>query len=331
MLAGQNPSLTWNDNGQVISVSVQEGVLSSLPRIEVKLKGSNRAIFGKSNLLDQGFRFIPDVAFSPGLTYDIYVDGKALYQFTIPSGEARTFVSNIYPTADSLPENLLKIYIQFSGAMGENYSEQYLTVTSGEDTVQQVFLPLQPELWDTSHSRLTLWLDPGRTKRDLGPNVLWGAPLQLGKYYTLHIDAHWKDQIGLPLIESYQKSIYVEAADRTHPDCRNWIIHSPTLNTLEPLIIDFREPMDYALLLDCIHVYKQGRKIPVMKSVSNNESILTLVPEKKWKDGLYQVEIASRLEDLAGNNLNRLFDRDLINDKEAPSDQQQYILNFTIQ
>jgi hypothetical protein len=45
--------------------------------------------------------------------------------------------------------------------------------------------------------------------------------------------------------------------------------------------------------------------------VKEEESILYFVPPVAWKRGTYILETESRLEDMAGNNLNRLFDVDL--------------------
>ena len=45
--------------------------------------------------------------------------------------------------------------------------------------------------------------------------------------------------------------------------------------------------------------------------VMNEEKTIEILPNKKWKAGWYRLRITSYLEDLAGNNLNRLFDRDV--------------------
>ena len=49
--------------------------------------------------------------------------------------------------------------------------------------------------------------------------------------------------------------------------------------------------------------------------VSDNETLLTFYPGDKWKPGLYVLGIEPRLEDLAGNNLNHLFDTDLVQEQ----------------
>jgi len=41
------------------------------------------------------------------------------------------------------------------------------------------------------------------------------------------------------------------------------------------------------------------------------ENALEFLPKKPWHAGKYRFKIAAYLEDLAGNNLNRPFDRDI--------------------
>ena len=59
----------------------------------------------------------------------------------------------------------------FSQPMQEGVSAEHICLVKGEkDTLKNVFLDLQPELWNHDRTMLTLWLDPGRIKRDLQPN-----------------------------------------------------------------------------------------------------------------------------------------------------------------
>ena len=58
--------------------------------------------------------------------------------------------------------------------------ENITVIKNGKDTIPSIFLDLQPELWNKERTILTLWLDPGRIKRDLQPNKKLGLPLELG-------------------------------------------------------------------------------------------------------------------------------------------------------
>ena len=47
------------------------------------------------------------------------------------------------------------------------------------------------------------------------------------------------------------------------------------------------------------------------------ERSLYFYPKTNWEPGLYEITIDSRLEDLAGNNLNHVFDKDIENSSDT--------------
>jgi hypothetical protein len=175
-----------------------------------------------------------------------------------------------------------------------------------------IFLDLQPELWNKERTVLTVWLDPGRIKRELIPNQKLGNPLQKGKYYTLLISANWKDVQGLPLQRSYRKQFIVGARDGMSPDPVKWKLDTPDPQTDQPLAIHFDEPLDHFLLEETIRIVdEKNYSIPGRINITGKDSGLEFIPAGKWKAGKYRLQVQSILEDLAGNNLNKLFDRDI--------------------
>ena len=126
--------------------------------------------------------FRPRFPLQPGLRYRAVLgksgDGQPLVRFfDLPTEhiEPMTHVRAVYPSADLLPENLLKFYLHFSAPMsrGEVYRRTRLLDGSGK-SVEMAFLELEQELWDAEGKRLTILFDPGRIKR--GP----GAPSGTG-------------------------------------------------------------------------------------------------------------------------------------------------------
>src|SRR4051812_30263795 len=128
--------------------------------------------------------FEPRYAFQPGLAYRVRFDaaaagtqtfGKMLSMETTlrippPPPGPRGKVAGIYPSADVLPENLLRIYIHFSGPMGRG--DAYRHIHLFDDNGKQVpwpFLELAEELWNPEMTRFTLFFDPGRIKQGLVP------------------------------------------------------------------------------------------------------------------------------------------------------------------
>ena len=178
-------------------VDIRESEIST--RLKIQLvkanEGERRPVLGEFKSNGGEIIFEPLVPFTNGLQYQVLLNDSLLSEIGIPLDDhiAPELIS-IYPTQDTLPENLLKIYLQFSQPMVEGRSLDYLTlIRTDGDTMKGTFLDLQPELWNVESTVLTLWLDPGRIKRDLIPNKAMGAPLNVDEKYVLHI-SRWAEQ-----------------------------------------------------------------------------------------------------------------------------------------
>ena len=177
---------------------------------------------------------------------------------------------------------------------------------------------------------LTLWFDPGRIKRDLQPNQNLGTPLQLNNRYKLVIDKNWRDERGLNLGSGYEKNFTVGKRDNASPDPANWDVNSPKASTKEALTINLHEPLDYLLLKNAINIVdNNGKAIEGAFVPTSKENILNFTPAQAWQRAEYTIKIEARLEDLAGNNLNRLFDNDLT--QPVKKDQQKiFVKKFRV-
>src|SRR5207237_389645 len=159
----------------------------------------------------------------------------ANYRFAPRVSTPKTVVSQVYPTASVLPENLLKFYVHFSAPMsrGHIYDYVHLRDDAGKE-VKIPFLEIDEELWNPAMTRLTLFIDPGRIKRGVRPLEEVGPALQQGKRYTLVIDRGWKDGMGNPLKKAFRKPFKVAAPDRQPPDPKLWKIRAPNSGTRQP-------------------------------------------------------------------------------------------------
>ncbi|TCC89158.1 hypothetical protein EZ428_15770 [Pedobacter frigiditerrae] len=262
--------------------------------------------------------FKPLIPLTFGFQYQIY-DGEKLIgsiQVPTPKNNAPKIVK-IYPDVDTIPENLLKIYIAFSKPMRTGESLNYITLLDKKgDTMRNVFLNLQPELWDTTGKVLTVWLDPGRIKRDLILNQKLGNPLKTAQAYQLVISPSWKDHQGLALAKEYKRKFIAGKRDDQIPDVKKWLISRPIPNIRSSLNITTGEYLDHYLLLESIEVLDdKGKTVRGEVKVNAGESWM-FTPKQNWRKGIYQLKIDNRLEDLAANNLNRVFDRDVRKDKQ---------------
>lgn len=292
-------------------------------QIAVRLAGNETAMLGQFQLTDNDILFEPLIPLTRGLHYTIWLREKLLGEISIPSlnPDDKPALLGIYPTQDSLPENLLKIYLHFSRPMREGQSPKYVAILKNRtDTLPGVFLDLQPELWNADRTLLTLWLDPGRIKRDLQPNKRLGTPLQTGVPYQVVVSANWPDAQGATLSQNGTKSFVTVGRDSLSPDPTQWSVSQPKPGSVEPLEVTFGEPLDYSLLTEALHIMdNEGRAVAGKWQPAGEEKGSLFKPEIPWKAGPYRLKIESRLEDLAGNNLNRPFDRDITRKDTSPT------------
>ena len=312
----------WED-GKALGFLIPTEYLKNNPPDSIHVQISNQPIktfiLGEYISVPEGILFKPLLPLTNGLTYRVLLREELIYEveFLLPYTDDAPSIVAIYPSTDTVPANLLKIYIQFSRPMREGVSaEQLVLIKNGDDTIAAPFLDLQPELWNKERNLLTLWLDPGRVKRDLQPNKNLGAPLQEGENYELVIKNDWEDTRGVILKEEYRKKIWVGKRDILSPDLNRWDFELPRAGSSDPLIIQLHEPLDFILMTEAIFARdEKGTALPVDIKPINKESTLTITPSAPWKSGSYYIECEFRLEDLAGNNLDRLFDRDLTKDE----------------
>jgi hypothetical protein len=289
--------------------------------LQVRMANKTETMLGEYQLHNYGILFKPLIELSPGETYHIIFKGKIIDALKIPERKivSKTLLDGIYPESVTLPENLLKIYLQFSNPMRQGVSEKYLSILNSEgDTLQNVFLNLNTELWDEEGKQLTIWLNPGRIKRGLQPNENEGNPLKSGNSYTFSVSGEWTDIKGNKLAKSYSKDFITGPKDIISPNLTLWTINLPAAGSRQALKVDFNESLDHSLIRNTIIVIRRdGELIKGKILIKDEERSFLFYPDKPWTSGDYFLKTDSRLEDLAGNNLNRLFDRDIVKDKPA--------------
>jgi hypothetical protein len=303
------------------SLVIPRSLLKSLSESSIReslriyLTGNTTPVLGELFFSKEEVIFEPLIAFTRGLAYEVRLKGKLLDRISIPSAnnEIPTQVLAIYPSSSVLPENLLKMYIHFSQPMESGVAlNNIVLLKNGTDTVRNIFLDLNQELWNPEGNRLTLWLDPGRIKKGLVPNEKMGAPLKMTDQFRMVVSANWRDKNGNELVRSFTKEFVVGARDSTSPNPAKWHMTIPGAGEIKPLLIGFNEPLDYFLVKNAISVSdSEGNEVKGTVLPDNEENNASFTPMEPWKKGEYFLVVESRLEDLAGNNLVRLFDTDL--------------------
>ncbi|HET6325101.1 MAG TPA: hypothetical protein VFG04_10400 [Planctomycetaceae bacterium] len=309
-------------------------------RVVSKTHDEQPAMLGSYKPTGDGVRFRPRFPLERGIAY------RAVFAWPIPSHSppaeaarasefrlAETFVlptahdgpptrvAAIYPSSRELPENLLRIYIQFSAPMsqGNCYSRVHLRDETAGTEVERPFLELPQELWSPDGTRLTLLLEPGRVKHDLVPREEVGPILVAGRNYSLTVDANWPDAQGQPLIEGIRKTFHAVKADARQLETNSWVIQTPPAGTHEPLSIRFPKALDRAMLDRVLqilpvdvapHALTPAELVGTVR-VTDEEKRWTFEPRQAWVAGRYVVAVSTRLEDPSGNSIGRPFEVDL--------------------
>jgi hypothetical protein len=291
------------------------------------------AVLGEYSVADGRIRFRPQYPFDPGRHYKVRFDPSRLtgpvggpsvgprhaietvVSEPAPDRASSTRVAHVYPTAEEIPENHLRMYIQFSSPMGFESGRRHIRLLDGEGReVEGALLPLDVGLWNADRTRYTLLFDPGRVKRGIAPNEEDGRALIKGQRYTLVIDRGWADGRGGPLVEAFRREFRVGAPAERALDPKEWRLGPPAGGTRDPLVVTFPRPLDYALLHRALVVATaEGGPVEGRIEVDEAETRWRFVPASAWNVGRYRLVALAALEDSSGNRVGRAF--------EVPTDQ----------
>src|SRR6516165_12707303 len=214
-------------------------------------------ISGEREVVGGTVRFIPDFPFERGVRFRAILDlsgepGLAevlTHEFSFPKEAPVTQpeVSQVFPSSEALPENLLRFHVRFSRPMQRGRAEANIAVLGPDGSpVLDVLYRAPVELWDTSMTCLTILLDPGRLKRDVGPNRMLGPPLKVGERYNLAVGQGMIDVHGRPLRQRFTKAFTVCEAVGAPITVEDWRIVSPTADSRDSLELTFPIALDWA-------------------------------------------------------------------------------------
>jgi hypothetical protein len=313
----------WESDGVVVAGTALPELLAIVPIDALRLGKDLVPTAGSWERDGDIARFIPRFAAVGGTVFavvgrqDARQDWSERARVVAPGAhQARTtVVETIDPGCDQVPANLLRFSVTFSEAMEEGTAAGriHLHDASGAE-LAGTLLDMPPELWDRDRRRLTVLLEPGRIKRGLQPNVQAGPPLREGEMVSVVIDADIRDATGAELAAGAQRSYRVGAAVRSRVDPARWDVRWPEA-VQDPLVIRFDRALDRALAQRCIRLMDgHGESVPGHASLDENSPVWVFTPADRDGEGLdaaWALHVDTRLEDLAGNSVRRVFDRDV--------------------
>lgn len=315
--------------------------------LRVEVEGAVAPMAGTYVAGDTALEFTPRFPLDRGRSYKISASpgalpkpregplGQAVFAtLAIPQGDMtpRTRVAALYPTADTVPENLLRLYIEFTGPMSNTGALGFVKLLDDRGReVKQAFLPLEADFWNREHTRYTLFLDPGRVKQGIKPNEELGRPLRAGRRYAITIDSAWKDAEGRLLVGSVRREFVVGPPDEKAIDFKAWKVNAPAKGSNDALVVTFAEPLDRGLLMRSLGVETtKGEPILGSVTIDAGERAWRFVPSGRWAAGEYNLVVLTVLEDPQGNQLDKPFEVDLFDrvDKSAAADKK--LIPFTV-
>jgi hypothetical protein len=283
------------------------------------------AVSGRYLLFEDEVQFIPHFPFESDIKYrasfdphwlgDPFADPISL-EFQIPveqKSSAPAEVTQVFPSSDVLPENLLRFYVCFSNSMQRGKALDEISLLDSEGRPVADVLYRHPiELWDRTMRRLTVLLDPGRLKRWVGPNVELGPPLKAGEEYTLEIGSGMFDREGRRLPQPFRKRFVVGDPVQEKISVASWRILPPVTGSRHALSLMFKDPLDWAILFRAITVSTPDRSvIEGQVAVDQCEKRWNFTPSSPWMAGTYRITVGSGLEDVCGNTVTGAFDKPL--------------------
>jgi len=306
--------------------------------------GDTTPVAGPYAITDKGLQFTPAFPLDPGRAYAIRLDPAQLPRprvgtivLTTVALAAKpptppTSVLGILPSADTFPENQLRLYIRFSAPMSRAAGLGFIKLLDADGReVRDAFLPLDADFWNADRTRYTVFFDPGRVKRGILPNEQMGRALHAGRAYAIEIDPKWRDAEGQPLAAPFRRAFRAGPADEAPIALAAWRVRAPAVGSRDALVASFPEPLDHGLLERALGVETAaGASVDGDVTIVPGEREWRFTPRAAWRAGPYRLVILSILEDAAGNRVGRAFEVDMFERVDSGTAAERFSLPFTV-
>lgn len=283
------------------------------PALQIHVLGVTRPLLGQTEQTKDRLIFRPSLPLTSGKTYLATwrsASGKTeRAEFQLPS-KVRNRPTVLLSPACPLPANALRFYLTFSEPMEQGVFLDKLRLFDSKGS--EILGPFrETELWSPDGKRLTVWLHPGRQKTGVNLQTDEGPVLSANSRHSLVISGDWRSTQGTPIGDEVRIPISSSNPDHTCPSVARWKFTLPRPQTLDPLIIDFDEPLDPAILTEALEVRYEGRPVRIVNMISAACTQFQGKPDQPWRPGTYELRASPILEDLAGNNVLHPFEVDI--------------------
>ena len=160
---------------------------------------------------------------------------------------------------------------------------------------------------------MTVLLDPARIKRGLVEQpssrvTRWRSVARI----RLVVDGEVRDARGPGCGHRAEREYLIVEDERRRVEPADWVLAAPRVGDHRSVEVAFDRPLDHALLARCLRVTgPDGRGIGGTIGLGPQERSWRFTPTRAWAPGRHRLEVDPIVEDLAGNSVARVFDRDL--------------------
>ncbi len=291
-------------------------------------------VLGRVELREHQLVFVPRFPLDPHLTYTACVELAALrdawpaVRELLPTGPgvisrvfdpqpttsppSRPRVAEVWPPPGArVPANLLRMYVSFDQPMRARDVAQNVSLHREDgSTIEEAFVDIPEGLWSGDATRLTLFVHPGRVKRNVGPRRTLGPVLRPGDTVRLQISKDLRAATGAPLESVFEATYTVGPTDRTSPEPQRWRLTPPSCAG-DPLTVAFDERLDREILRGALRVRRADDLVAGASRPASDGRSWSFHADQPWRPSTkYRLEIDPRVEDLAGNVPGRPFDLD---------------------
>ena len=304
----ENSSLTFDEWSSIFSVRVSKDARPTLGSYSIQ---KNQIIFKPRFLPDPNIVYLITFSyqrlnevFGTGLS-DIEINKKIQFK---SANYLATQITEITPRADSLPANLLGVYLHFNGPMGFENPYSYINLYDEQKRlIKDAFVELPEGLWNENRTRLTLLFHPGRVKRGVGPNVKQGSIFEEGKSFTIQVSNQWTDANGNQLTYPFTKSIVAIGAVRAKMSVESWIVNT-TCNDSCRILIKPDHLLDLEMAIRYLQLKDSNNQAIPIKITSRRDGSIELKSSSILPGKTYHMIIDPQLEDVCGNTFLNSFD-----------------------
>jgi len=213
-------------------------------------------------------------------------------------------VVEVQPSAEEVPENLLRISLRFDAPVAEEVLSRLSLRHADDRAIDRPFLP--QELWSPDGRILTILLHPGRVKTGLVARETLGPFLVAGEEVVLMMD-------GQPL-----RRWTVAPADTEGPVVARWHVSPAPSGTRQPLVVTLDGPIDGRDVDFIAVVGSDEQRVEGQARLRDGERAWTFAPNRRWRPGSYRLIVRETLEDAAGNRLGGRFETSMLGPQAAP-------------